>query len=251
MPGPQATYCSRRCMRKGYRKWGKIGKGKTPRPPVDPTCEHCGKGFWRRGMSSHPRDAARFCSRECAFAYAGFAKIARLATIALTRIQKRKDRALAKEDEARARLLEDHNRRTKACAACGAPFLQRNTISTCSDKCRAEQLRQSRRRALRKRRALGKDDRGKARKRARRHGVAYEFISRRYVMERDGWTCGICGGSIPKKAVVPHPNAGVLDHIVPISKGGPHLKHNVHAAHFACNNLKRDGSVGEQLLLIG
>ena len=42
-----------------------------------------------------------------------------------------------------------------------------------------------------------------------------------------------------------------LDHIIPMSKGGPHVKSNVALAHFICNSIKSDGAVGEQLLLVG
>ena len=58
------------------------------------------------------------------------------------------------------------------------------------------------------------------------------------VFGRDGWICGICSEPIPLVAVVPHPLAATIDHIVPLALGGPHVYENVQAAHFLCNSLK-------------
>lgn len=52
--------------------------------------------------------------------------------------------------------------------------------------------------------------------------------------------CGICGDPIPRAAVVPDPLAPVLDHVVPLARGGVHAIDNVQAAHFLCNSFKRD-----------
>lgn len=92
---------------------------------------------------------------------------------------------------------------------------------------------------------------GDYRKRARKYGVAYEYINKRKVYRRDGWCCGICGGRIDRKAKYPDPMSPSLDHIVPLSRGGGHLYRNVQAAHLRCNTDKGAGSAGEQLLLVG
>lgn len=91
------------------------------------------------------------------------------------------------------------------------------------------------------------------RKRARKYNVDYEPIQPRYIYERDNWTCHLCGERVHKS----HPKDGYdplgpsLDHIIPMSKGGAHIKSNVALAHFICNSIKSDGAVGEQLLLVG
>jgi hypothetical protein len=94
--------------------------------------------------------------------------------------------------------------------------------------------------------------RGTYRRRARLFGVEYESINKRKVFDRDGWVCGICHGPIARKLEYPDPMSASLDHIVPLSLGGPHLWHNVQAAHLWCNIAKgnRDGC-GSQLLLLG
>lgn len=72
---------------------------------------------------------------------------------------------------------------------------------------------------------------GRFKARARRFGVAYEPINRFDVFERDGWLCGICGGSVSR-------DDASIDHILPISKGGPHSLGNVQCAHLLCNSKK-------------
>ena len=92
---------------------------------------------------------------------------------------------------------------------------------------------------------------GKARYRARKRDAFVEDIDHSEVMERDRWTCGICGERIPKRAVYPHPRSASVDHILPLNAGGLHEMKNVQAAHLLCNALKSDRGGGEQLLLLG
>ena len=72
---------------------------------------------------------------------------------------------------------------------------------------------------------------GRFKARARRFGVTYEPINRFDVFERDGWLCGICGGPVSREDAS-------IDHILPISKGGPHTLENVQCAHLLCNSKK-------------
>lgn len=89
------------------------------------------------------------------------------------------------------------------------------------------------------------------RERARKAGVAYERIHRRKVYERDKWRCGICRRKVNPKLTYPHPNSASLDHVIPMSLGGPHLHHNVQCSHLQCNVDKSNGGSGEQLALVG
>lgn len=50
---------------------------------------------------------------------------------------------------------------------------------------------------------------------------------------------------------VPHPRAAVLDHVIPLARGGTHEPANVRTACFLCNSIKGDGGGNEQLMLIG
>ncbi len=78
-----------------------------------------------------------------------------------------------------------------------------------------------------------------ARKRARRYGVAYETVSPALVFERDGWQCQICRQATPIELRGSHDDkAPELDHIVPMSKGGPHSYTNTQCLCRACNRNK-------------
>jgi 5-methylcytosine-specific restriction endonuclease McrA len=52
-------------------------------------------------------------------------------------------------------------------------------------------------------------------------------------------SCHICGRAIDFSLRFPDPMCFVVDHIVPISRGGSDLIENKAAAHHACNSLKR------------
>ena len=60
------------------------------------------------------------------------------------------------------------------------------------------------------------------------------------VYVRDGWTCGLCNEGVDGSLRWPHDMSASLDHVVPISLGGPHLYSNVQLAHLGCNVAKRD-----------
>lgn len=65
------------------------------------------------------------------------------------------------------------------------------------------------------------------RKRAMK-GSQVDPVRHHIVAERDGWRCGICGGKVTRAT-------WSLDHVIPLSKGGPHTYANVVLAHRACN----------------
>lgn len=53
--------------------------------------------------------------------------------------------------------------------------------------------------------------------------------------------CGICGKPVDKSIRYPHPLSPVVDHIVPIAKGGhPSDPDNLQLAHWGCNRQKSD-----------
>lgn len=53
--------------------------------------------------------------------------------------------------------------------------------------------------------------------------------------------CGICGQPVDKTLKAPNPMAPVIDHKVPINKGGhPSAMSNLQLAHAACNRKKSD-----------
>lgn len=72
-------------------------------------------------------------------------------------------------------------------------------------------------------------------------------VSRLDVYERDGWICGICGAPVKREWNDARKErlAPVLDHIVPVSKFGPHDMSNVCCAHRICNRAKLDRDMDE------
>jgi len=74
----------------------------------------------------------------------------------------------------------------------------------------------------------------------RRHWIGDGHVDWYAVMERDNWTCKLCGLPCQRDAQVPDYMAPTLDHIVPLSRGGKHDESNAQCAHFICNSRKRD-----------
>ena len=84
----------------------------------------------------------------------------------------------------------------------------------------------------------------------RLRATVYETFNSREIYERDGWECGLCRlptdiadftivtGSDGKQAHCCGPDFPTLDHIIPITRGGPHTRANVQTAHHLCNTIK-------------
>ena len=156
------------------------------------------------------------------------AKIASNRTRANTRKQKYID---GKHREA----LHNH------CRKCGSDIEQRSKqmcvrfCNECKDKTKAAAKRTHRRK-------YGSYKSHKAR--AVKHGVPYELVNRVKVFELYGWKCATCKVVTPKALMRSYddPRAPTLDHIVPISKGGPHLYSNVQLLCRKCNYQKGNDS---------
>lgn len=71
------------------------------------------------------------------------------------------------------------------------------------------------------------------------HRVAFE--KNKKILMKTQNTCGICGKPIDKSFKAPHPLSPVVDHMVPINKGGhPSSIENLQLAHWTCNRQKSD-----------
>jgi 5-methylcytosine-specific restriction endonuclease McrA len=78
----------------------------------------------------------------------------------------------------------------------------------------------------------------KRRRRAAKFGAESERFADREIFERDDWTCGICRHKIDPSVKYPDPRSASLDHIIPLSLGGPHTRSNVRLACLECNVLR-------------
>ncbi len=62
----------------------------------------------------------------------------------------------------------------------------------------------------------------------------------RSVIRRTKPPCAICGSEIDYTLRSPDPKSFVVDHIIPIARGGPDILENKQAAHRDCNRTKSD-----------
>ncbi len=77
-----------------------------------------------------------------------------------------------------------------------------------------------------------------------RGAVGAELFTLDEIFERDHGICHLC------RKRVARPDA-TMDHLIPVSLGGPHKRVNVALAHRSCNSSKKAAPMGEQLRLIG
>jgi hypothetical protein len=173
--------------------------------PKPRACRQCSKIFTPK------RDRAVFCSRTC---------------IGQARVRQ------PEQENARRRAKSAQRREcipVRQCAWCGRTYkpLRRSTSRWCSERCMADRWAKDHpdvRRAA------------KARRRARLCGVTTEHISPLEVFTRDNWTCRLCLKPTPQRLIgTRSPRRPTIDHILPVSKGGPHTYQNVQCACSQCN----------------
>lgn len=71
------------------------------------------------------------------------------------------------------------------------------------------------------------------------HRVAFDK-NRKIILKTQN-TCGICGKPVDVRIKAPDPLSPVVDHIIPINKGGhPSSMDNLQLAHWTCNRQKSD-----------
>lgn len=117
----------------------------------------------------------------------------------------------------------------RSCLHCGTviPATMRSHAMYCSRKC-LNRSHKATRKALMKIQSDG----------------AVKHISRAYIIERDNSRCHMCR----KKC---KPSEIHLDHVIPLSKGGPHTPENLRVACAKCNIAKGARACNEQLMLVG
>ena len=78
------------------------------------------------------------------------------------------------------------------------------------------------------------------RKRCRKYGVPYDpKLKSRWIFERDGYKCHICGVQTKPELGYGHPRYPTVDHVVPLSAGiYGHVESNVRCACSDCNTRK-------------
>ncbi|MGV7750350.1 HNH endonuclease [Mycobacterium kansasii] len=76
-----------------------------------------------------------------------------------------------------------------------------------------------------------------------KRGLFVEDVPRVEIFERDSWQCKIPGCLYPGVPVsldvaYTDPLYASVDHVIPLSKGGPHERSNLQTAHLRCNTTK-------------
>lgn len=123
------------------------------------------------------------------------------------------------------------------CRKCQTWFVSLHLDVTCSDECKTAHNRDVRK--------IGKD-----RRRARKRDAYRADVYRLKVFEADGYRCHLCRRKTDPTAVVPHPRAPTIDHVIPLARDGTHEPSNCRTACYRCNSAKGDRGGGEQLLLL-
>lgn len=203
----RAKYCSQQC-----RDWLRHHPGE-PIPKAGRSCRQCGSGIDERRLE------VRYCSLLCQRRFLGGVP----------------------------------HRDSAICAECGTSFApkhaaQRYCTGGCRDRaCARNWYRANLEHARAQRRGYnqrtGAGTAGTHRYLARKRRQIVEQFTNREIFERDGWECRVCGDSVDQSVRWPHPLSATLDHILPVSKGGPHARSNVQLAHAFCNLSKSDGEV--------
>lgn len=125
-------------------------------------------------------------------------------------------------------------KRESVCVDCNAAIHGTAALKRCV-KCAAKKERK----AQRERDKVNGTRTHNIAQRAKKKGVVVEPISRMYVYKRDGFKCYVCGVRVVTSKTY-RPDQATLDHLIPLSKGGPHTYANIKTCCHACNAAKRD-----------
>lgn len=221
------------------------------------TCVGCGVTFRRKGNS---KDAAKYCSRECAFgnlkrigdnnrsyaaAYCVSYSVIRCECVdcaswfSSNSIQtQRCEDCSAVHRRARQDKRRGLVRSPRKCPECNNVFVPqygRGQAIYCSNECSSSKNKRV----------------SRTKRRARIREAANDNLDPFVVFDRDGWRCQFCNVRTPRKLRGTHePNAPEIDHIVPLSRGGGHTYINTQCLCRSCNGLKSNNIVG-QLRMFG
>ena len=122
------------------------------------------------------------------------------------------------------------------CVHCAEPFLGKAGRRYCSQSCVNAA-------SNRRRTADGRKAEHSALRRAMERGAKVQGGRRTQVLERDQWMCHLCDKPTNREATYPAPDYPVIDHVIPLARGGEHGPSNWRTAHNRCNSQRRDMSV--------
>lgn len=213
------------------------------------SCFNCDETFHRR--SSGASDARKCCSRKCGFEWQ--AKVRGLRRPISFTI--RKGRCLACSKPFTVNGTQSYctaecrqNPATSAqCGHCGVSFLvPKNSHGKFCEACRPTVMKQ---RKKEYHRLSGAKAAARKARKLRLRGVAVEAVNPLIVLDRDKWTCQLCGVKTPERLRGTYDaRAPEVDHIIPLAEGGEHSYRNTQCACRQCNLAKSSRPMGQMRL---
>lgn len=221
-----------------------IEKNKQAREKYSIPCKCCFKMMGMKGLSVERRKTKEFCSNKCKFGYHQKIKkeidgIKRISfNNSLYKVIGVKDaKKLIAAIVFYAKHKDYEQRKNRSCKDCGKEIKWSGIgmpIKYCVN-CKKERDAYSLKSQRLKRKLLMK---------ASKVGS----VSIKQVFDRCGWKCQMCGVKTPKEERGTYKkNAPELDHIVPLSKGGPHTMDNLQLLCRTCNAYKLDRLIPAQM----
>lgn len=245
---PERKCCSSQC---GLR----VGQEASRNKRKYYKCQHCGKSFWKPNAFR-----MKYCSQEClrevrqlkveerrrnkipktyyrSCAYCG----KEFSTVFAHQIYcGSKCRYNAELRQKRMKYKKSYIPRTFTCKECGAIITTQcgdKRSEFCCQTCNDIYFRRLEHQSDRHKRCLVEN------KTARKKQIPDAFVesvSYKGVYKRDEGICQICGQPVMYDKFINDSWGATIDHIVPLSKGGPHSMDNCQLAHRICNSLKAD-----------
>lgn len=218
-------YCSVRCRKKSWkiknkekvleynrcylRRRAAIKKSQSKKSLV---CPRCGKPFLNTKSKNY--SYIKFCSFNCQNIF----------------------------NRSRRRKRDRESEPMRQCLACGKLFDPRGfhyykTVQTCSKKCSKKlwRMNNSKTDDYKKKHAFNQRTR---KHRIRANGGSFTYKQWESMKKKYGYKCAICG----KKEPFLEQSYQYLtqDHIIPVTKGGPHIKENIQPLCMECNIRKHN-----------
>lgn len=246
-----------RSQRQAERKQARLIQAYSFGSNTPKECLLCGKVFFRQGNGCRS-DAGKYCSRECGLEWIAFRNAAKTrATFTVRKLRCHTCNGVFTPANVNRVYCSDDcrpscapkERQEIACQECGSLFLPESSKQVrCSRACKKAAAKRANKAWAKV--SGAKSAYRKARK-LRLRGVTVETVNPIKVLERDRWTCQLCGLKTPKRLRGSYDDrAPEIDHIVSLANGGVHSYANVQCACRRCNLLK-SGASKSQLLLFG
>lgn len=135
------------------------------------------------------------------------------------------------------------------CVSCGGARTPKPYDRKLCDECREANRLQTKERAKQTFKASGRKAAQRKARKLRLRGVSVESVNPLTVLERDKWTCQLCGVKTPKRLRGTYDDrAPEVDHIIPIAQGGEHSYRNTQCACRKCNLMKSGTAMGQMRL---